>query len=83
MPLRVCGGGSNKYRLIQRECNAITLRSLWPLRPEIARARQHWEIYGAPSLHLPPGWEHGASPRRKARLVAGMVLAQASGTLMH
>lgn len=50
-------GGSNKYRLIQRECNAITPRSLWPLRPEIARAGQRWEIYGALSPHLPPGWE--------------------------
>lgn len=60
------GGGSNKYRHIQRECT-ITVRSLRPLGPEIERARQRWEIYGARSLHLPPGWEHGATPRRRAR----------------
>lgn len=60
------GGGSNKYRHIQRECT-ITVRSLRPLGPEIERARQQREIYGARSLHLPPGGERGATPRRRAR----------------
>lgn len=30
------GIGSKKYRLIQRECGAITVRSLWSLRSDIA-----------------------------------------------